>query len=64
MRGFGWSAIAVLGAALCLAGCSKESGQESVSEAPDTSAVTYGTLIDERDGKKYKVEKPPALQIK
>ena len=45
---------AAVAAAIGLAGCSKKSGQESVSEAPDTSAVTYGTLIDERDGKKYK----------
>jgi uncharacterized protein (TIGR02145 family) len=44
----------ILAAVLFLAGCSKKPGQESVSETPDTSAVTYGTLIDERDGKKYK----------
>ena len=46
--------ILITAAALCLTGCSKKSGQESVPVISDTLSVTSNTLTDARDGKKYR----------
>ncbi|MDR2592460.1 MAG: hypothetical protein LBC59_06615 [Chitinispirillales bacterium] len=48
MRGVVRAAMAVLAAALCLAGCSNTPAHESVS-------VTHDTITDRRDGKTYKI---------
>jgi len=49
-------AIALMMAALCLAGCSNKSAQESASETQMSAEIdsVMGVLTDNRDGKTYK----------
>jgi uncharacterized protein (TIGR02145 family)/uncharacterized repeat protein (TIGR02543 family) len=42
-----------------LSSCSKKPKQETAPESPDTLSVTYDTLSDARDGKRYRTVKMP-----